>query len=259
MRNARLLKALFVAVFGACLATAPAARANLLVNGSFEDPFVPATSSCGPYPNCHGFDVNEDINHWFTGSPFGGWFVVGKGGAPGVPVVMILGSNYTEPDNSGNNATLHFYPAHGIQAIDLTGEGNQGLTNGIKQNVATIAGGLYELSFFVGHQYDQAPGYAGPSSVVLYINGIAIETLTNPNDTAENVNWMQFVYDFAAPTNFTTIAFLNGTGLGNNYAGLDNVILTALSFVPEPGTLALFLGGLAALSALRRRKAAQPA
>jgi hypothetical protein len=87
-----------------------------------------------------------------------------------------------------------------------------------------------------------------------------IETLTNPNDTAENINWMQFIYDFNAPTNFTTIAFLNGTPLGNNYAGLDNVIFTALTItVPEPGTLALFLGGLAVLLILRRRKMAQAA
>lgn len=251
MGSTRVMKSLFAGVLGVCLMAAPSAWANLLVNGSFEEPIVPGTSACGPYFNCFGFSVGDDI---------AGWTVVGKGGAPGVPVVMSLGSNYIEPDNSGNNATLHFYPVHGVQALDLTGEGNQGLTNGIKQSVTTIAGNPYQLSFFVGHQFDQAPGYAGPSSVVLYINGIAIETLTNPNDTAENVNWMQFVYDFTAPTNFTTIAFLNGTPLGNNYAGLDNVVLSALNIiVPEPGTLALMLGGLTALSVLRRRKAAQPA
>src|SRR5258706_8505166 len=200
MASKRVLKSLFAGVLGVCLAAAPSAWANLLVNGSFEEPVVPGTSSCGPYSNCLGFNVGDNIS---------GWTVVGKGGAPGSSVVMSLGSNYTEPDNSGNNATLHFYPVHGVQAIDLTGEGNQGLTNGIKQSVTTIAGDPYELSFFVGHQYDQAPGYAGPSSVVLYIDGIAVQTLTNPNNTAENVNWVQFVYDFTAPTNSTTIAFLN--------------------------------------------------
>ena len=255
MGNARFLKTLFVGVFGACLASAPAARANLLVNGSFEVPVVSGTSACGPYSDCQSLNVGDDIGHWFTGDPTGGWFVVGKGSGHGV--VILQGSNYTEPDNA-NNATLHFYPEDGIQAIDLTGEGNQGLTNGIKQSVTTIAENLYQLSFFVGHQYDQAPGYAGPSSVVLYINGTAVETVTNPDDTPENVTWLPFVYDFTAPSNFTTIAFLNGTDVGNNYAGLDNVVLSALNVVPEPGTLALFLGGLAALSVLRRRKAAQP-
>jgi hypothetical protein len=251
MGNARFLNVVFGCVFGAYLATASAASANLLVNGSFEEPTVPGSSSCGPYSNCLGFNVGDNI---------AGWTVVGKGGAPGVPVVMSLGSNYTEPDNSGNNATLHFYPVHGAQSLDLTGEGNQGLTNGIKQSVTTIAGDLYELSFFVGNQYDQAPGYAGASSIVLYIDGIAVETLTNPDNTAENVNWMQFVYDFTALTNVTTIAFLNGTGVGNNYAGLDNVVFAPLNItVPEPGTLALFLGGLGALSVLRRRKTGQRA
>jgi len=251
MASKRVLKSLFAGVLGVCLAAAPSAWANLLVNGSFEEPVVPGTSSCGPYSNCLGFNVGDNIS---------GWTVVGKGGAPGASVVMSLGSNYTEPDNSGNNATLHFYPVHGVQAIDLTGEGNQGLTNGIKQSVTTIAGDPYELSFFVGHQYDQAPGYAGASSVVLYINGVAIETLTNPNDTPENVNWLQFVYDFTAPTNFTTIAFLNGTNVGNNYAGLDNVVFHPLNItVPEPGTLALLLAGLGGLTVVRRRKAARPA
>jgi len=249
--NARFLKTLFAGVLGACLACAPPAWANLLVNGSFEEPTVPGSSACGPYSNCLGFNVGDNI---------AGWTVVGKGGALGASVVMSLGNNYTEPDDSGNNATLHFYPVHGFQSIDLTGEGNQGLTNGIKQSVTTIAGNLYELSFFVGNQYDQAPGYAGPSSVVLYIDGIAVQTMTNPDNTAENVNWMQFVYDFTAPSNFTTIAFLNGTDVGNNYAGLDNVVFHALTItVPEPGTLALFLGGLGAIAVLRRRKVAHPA
>jgi hypothetical protein len=250
MSRLRVLQWMFVGVLGGCLAAAPSARANLLVNGSFELPAVPGSSACGPYSNCLGFNVGDDI---------AGWTVVGKGGAPGASVVMSLGSNYTEPDNSGNNATLHFYPVDGVQALDLTGEGNQGLTNGIKQSVTTLAGNPYQLSFFIGHQYDQAPGYAGPSSLVLYINGIAIETYTNPNDTPENVDWFQFVYDFSAPSNFTTIAFLNGTPVGNNYAGLDNVILTALTVtVPEPGTLAMLLAGLGALSLLRRRKTIRP-
>src|ERR1700687_3029262 len=105
MSSARVMKALFAGVFGACLAMAPAARANLLVNGSFEDPIVSGGSACGAYFDCLGFNVGDNI---------AGWTVVGKGGAPGAPVVMLLGSSYTEPDNSGNNATLHFYPVQGF-------------------------------------------------------------------------------------------------------------------------------------------------
>jgi len=73
MGHARLLKVLFGCVFGAYLASAPAASANLLVNGSFEAPAVPGSSACGPYSNCLGFNVGDDI---------AGWTVVGKGGAP---------------------------------------------------------------------------------------------------------------------------------------------------------------------------------
>jgi hypothetical protein len=48
-----------------------------------------------------------------------------------------------------------------------------------------------------------------------------------------------------------------GTYDSANYVGLDTVVVeTPDGAVPEPGTLALFAGGLMALSRLRRRKPA---
>ena len=127
--------------------------------------------------------------------------------------------------------------------MDLTGEGNQGTTNGIKQSVATLPGSSYTLTFWVGHQYSLAPGYlGGPGAVGLYLNGLSVGSFANSRDTFEDVNWMPFSYTFTASGSQTVSAFLNDTPVGNNYSGLDNVSLVA--DVPEPGSLALSVIGL---------------
>ena len=218
-----------------------AAHANLLTNGDFEAPVVSETSHCGPYADCLGFDLaNSDI---------GGWTVVGKGGV--ASAIILIGNDYIELNN-GNGQTLNFNTVPGdTQAVDLTGEGNQGTTNGIKQTVASDVGAAYALSFFVGHQYDLAPGYSGPASVSLWIDGSEVDTYTNSAVTFDDVTWEEFTYIFSAATDETTIAFLNATDIGNNYAGLDNVDLAA---IPEPGALVLFGGALAMFSLFRRMR-----
>src|SRR5258706_7163801 len=91
-----------------CFVGFPSAEAALIVNGSFESPIVPASATCGPYNDCLGFNIGDSI---------GGWHVVGKGGAPGASTILLLDSNYDEPDNRGNGATLHFHAKNGFQAL----------------------------------------------------------------------------------------------------------------------------------------------
>jgi len=254
MNRTQISKLLAAAIFATC-ATATPARANLLLNGNFEMPVVPSSSlTCGVSFNtdCQGYFSPDQPG--FPGGPsdIGGWSVIGKGGASGVAVVLQFGPNYTEPNGAGG--TLHFHAQSGNQSLDLTGEGNQGLTNGIRQSVATGSGVKYQLSFYVGNQDNNAPGYPNPSSIVLYIDGSPINTFTTTTNTANNVSWEHFQYDFTAASALTTIAFLNGTPVGDNYAGLDHVVLNAAA-VPEPGTLGLILSGVAASFFLRRRKA----
>jgi hypothetical protein len=217
---------------------------------------VPGSSlTCGALFNtsCQGYYSPDQPG--FPGGPsdIGGWSVIGKGGASDVAVVLQFGPNYTEPNGSGG--TLHFHAQSGNQSLDLTGEGNQGLTNGVKQGVATSSGLEYRLSFYVGNQDNSAPGYPNPSSIVLFVDGAPIDTFTTAANTANDVSWRHFHYDFTAASALTTIAFLNGTGVGDNYAGLDHVALSALNAVPEPGTLGLILSGVAVSFILRRRKA----
>lgn len=228
----------------------PASADNLLLNGSFESPIVPADSFCGPYADCIGYHngVNDNID---------GWLVIGKSGIdgngdpiPGSPAsILQLGYNYQEPKNM-TNEVLNFHPQDGLQSVDLTGEGNQGLDNGIKQSVATIPGTVYGLSFWVGHQDPTADGYTlGPAMIGLVINQDLPIIFSNNGVTTDDVTWQMFNYYFTATGGLTTIAFLNETPVGNNLAGLDNVTLAA---VPEPGTMILLGSGL--FIAFRSRK-----
>src|SRR5262249_37093862 len=147
---------------------------NLVVNGSFEEPFLPVSSQCGPFPNCMGFHNGVAGN-----DNIGGWQLIGKAGIdsngdpiPGAPASsLLLGANYVEPDGVSGE-TLYLHPEHGVQSVDLTGEGNQGTTNGIKQSTSTQPGSDYLLSFWIGHQFPSASGYTeGPAAVAVYIDG----------------------------------------------------------------------------------------
>lgn len=240
------LAAIFV-----CLLSIPtyADGLNLLVNPSFEQPVVPAGSSCGPYANCLGFHNGVAGN-----DNIAGWQLIGKAGVdidgnplPGAPAtIMALGLNYTEPDTA-SSLTLNFHPQDGLQSVDLTGEGNQGTTNGIKQSVGTTPGAAYDLSFWLGHQYSFAPGYTlGPSSTALYIDGALVGIYNNSANTIEDVTWMPFSYKFTASSSSTVVAFLNNSAAGNNYVGLDNVSMSA---VPEPSSLLLLGAGITWLAA----------
>ena len=241
------------AILLVCLPGVPAHAdsVNLLVNGSFEQPIVWPVNSCGAYSDCLGFHngVVGDDN-------IAGWQLIGKGGVdingdpiPGAPAtVMVLGSDYAEPFGEPL-ATLNFHPQDGQQSVDLTGEGNQGTTNGIKQSVGTTPGSVYGLTFWLGHQDSSAPGYAeGPASIALYIDGALVGTYDNSFNTTQDVTWRPFSYEFTASSPSTVVAFLNNSSFGNNYAGLDNVALAAVpgpsasvTAVPEPSSL-LFLG-----------------
>jgi hypothetical protein len=240
-------------VLGVFVLPSRANSLNLLMNGDFENPLVPPASMCGPFANCLGFH-----NGVAGRDDIAGWLLVGKGGVdsggfpiPGAPAtVLLLGKDYNEPDDA-TQGTLHFHPQHGLQSLDLTGEGNQGTTNGIKQSVATLAGKNYVLTFWVGHQYSLAPGYRnGPGAVGLYLDGQSVGSFANSRDTFEDVTWMPFQYAFTASGPHTVITFLNDTPVGNNYAGLDNVSLVA---VPEPASLVLIVLGLGCVAFLSLR------
>ena len=227
------------------LIVVPATADNLLADGSFETPAVtPPNSTCGTYGPAQCFYVGNDI---------GAWTVIGKSdGTYGT--VMLMTNAYQETVGGVSGGTpLYFHVEDGSQALDLTGEGNQntapGIDDGVKQSV-TLGAGQYDLTFWLGHQDNTAPGYAGASSLSLWIDGTQVNTYSNNLNTSDDVTWEEFSYDFTA-SGYTTIAFINNTPIGNNYAGLDNV---SLSQVPEPASLLLVVSGFAGLFVRRFRK-----
>lgn len=130
-----------------------------VMNGGFELPAAPVAG----YTEHRG------------GSSFTGWNVVGND-------VDLVNSSYTE-------GALTFNANSGGQSLDLTGGGNSGFTNGVTQNVTTVVGQLYSLSFYVGRLSGNA-NYATPTTVGLsFDGGVVRELFTHSDVTANRVNW----------------------------------------------------------------------
>ena len=177
---------------------------NLIRNGSFEHPLLPA---------------DNPLQIERGGTRFHGWTVTG----PRNLAVSLINVNYTENFN-GN--ILHFSPAQGAQSLDLSGPSNQGPV-GVKQTVATIAGDAYVLSFSLANQDDTYTFYSRPSALEVFIDGVSQGIFKNNRNTANDLTWRKFKLNFTAAKGATTIQFVNRTALDDNECGLD-----AVSVVP---------------------------
>jgi len=210
-------------------------HANLLSNGSFEQPVATSGLNCGGIADCQGFNIGDPIGA-------GAWTVVGPGPTdPSKTPIVILTSAY-------NEGGYFFQPEDGSQSLDLTGMSNQRL-NGVEQTVATIPGTDYSLSFWVGHHAQDPNFYNGPASVNLLIGGSLVGTFSNNHAPPPNLlDWEQFTYSFTATGTTTTIDFFNAVAdTSQNEVGLDNVALTA---VPEPGSLPVLVSAISVLGLL---------
>lgn len=196
---------------------------NLLSNSGFENPVL----------------ASGGTQRVFTGGSIGAWTVVG-------PESALIETSYAEPVNS----ISAFVAQEGQNALDLTGAGNVGLAAGVTQSVPTVIGQTYLISFYVGRA-DGNSFYATPATVDLRIDGGARTSFTNSGATLGTVNWQFFSESFVATNASTEIAFLNGTS-DNNYVGLDNVSLTAVTAAPEPSSLGLM--AFVALGWVKRRR-----
>ena len=205
---------------------AAAAHANLIVDGGFEMPALPPGGLLGAG----------------GGGSIGAWSVVGAG-------VALVETSYGEP---GNGITA-FNSQEGLNSLDLTGFGNQGLTSGVVQGVATTVGQTYRLSFFVGRAGGNEPYYATPATVDLSIDGGPRVGFTNSGLTPGFNNWQEFTVFFDAALSTTTLTFYNGTPGPTAEAGLDDVVLEPAAAVPEPASATLLCAGVAAIIALRFR------
>lgn len=189
-----------IAWYALCLALPSAALAagesagsgkNLIVNGSFEDPVVPA----GNYKLIP------------TGQSFTGWEVVG---APGN--VAPISGKYAA-------ARITFSAMEGAQWLDMTGTSNS--LTGIRQSVRTQPGMHYELLFHVGNV--SGGSFGTTSSVEAQVNDESLGVATNDLVGGGVQQWGRYRMPIIATGDVTTITFINRDARNDNSNGLDAV------------------------------------
>ena len=134
----RAMKLLVVCVV--LLAATPVLAANLIVNGSFENPIVPSGSF---------------INYLGGSTAITGWTVVGVDSS-------IVSGTFVQ---SG----ITFQAQDGNQWIDLAGVTSNSMTSGVTQNISTTIDQSYDVTFYVGSTTDNTLFF--PATVDLSING----------------------------------------------------------------------------------------
>ena len=250
---------------------------NLVKNGDFETVINPQTGTAiaenGNYFVRTGQGNNQDLYGvdlagWSNNSTFGivygagigddpsfmhyeyndlnykgAYYLMGprNGHANGMPDSSPTGGNYFGTDSNyyqgplsqtvqglvtGQSYTLSFYWA---AAVISTGAGN-GQTSGWNVSLAGAAGTDATTSV-ISPSYDRYDFVPWQQSVVNFVANSSTETLTfTPTGTGS-----------------PPMSLLDGVAI---YAG------TNVTAVPEPQTLALWLGGLGVLALLRRRRSA---
>lgn len=124
-------------------------------------------------------------------------------------------------------------------------------TSTLSQDVATVAGAQYEVSFYL--DVYQSTAYDGFFTVSF--GGQSVASLVEPAETDSFVRYSAIV-TAGGPTSRLLVSASDPGG----YYGLDDLgVVQASAPVPEPATLPLALGGLGllGLDAWRRRRAAR--
>jgi hypothetical protein len=148
------------------------------------------------------------------------------------------------------------YP-YGSRALFFGADDKVGGT--VSQDVATLAGGIYKLSFVYGAI--SLPNLQQMSVDVLDITGPATSILLSPPEFGafgtQNLNTMMVPYSFSfmATSALTRILFSDFSPSTISTDGvLDNVALNGPAPIPEPSTYALMIAGLGFVVFMARRR-----
>ncbi len=205
-------------------AVAPmSARADLIVNGSFED----GVSIPGGFVSVGGGNS----------SSITGWTVLG-----GVQSVDYIGSFWGASD--------------GLRSLDLDGTPGPG---GIEQVINTVPGKGYVVTFDMAGNAARAP-YVKLMQVAAIGTTMQSQVFSfdSQASTVTNMGWTNMQFEFVADAATTTLQFASLTSALNPdyylYCGptLDNVVVT-----PVPGAIllgALGLGSSGGVLAWRKRR-----
>ncbi len=177
--------------------TASVGLRNLIVNGSFENPSVAAST----------------YRLWSTGQSLPGWRVVGAKGN----VAIVEGT-------FGQNG-FRFPAGAGKQWLDLTGVSNT--PTGVEQTVKTSIGHTYTLRFLVGNVVDPGGIFGVKSTVDVLVNGARVFVAANSAGSGTKIlTWKPYTVTITARFGETPISFLNGDPSNDTSNGLDGVSLT---------------------------------
>jgi hypothetical protein len=165
------------------------AGSQLVTNGSFETPQIPATNSV-PWSTFNS--TGQGVSGWTIGSGA----VDVQSGEPGAPFTNV---------------------PSGSQVLDLNNAS-------ISQNIATTAGVTYRVSFSLSENYAALHGSTVSVTVAL---GGTTQTFTfagNSGESASNMRWDAHSFDVTATASSSTLQFSAGSGAtGAGGPMLDNV------------------------------------
>ena len=205
---------------GVCAAAAMSAHANLLTNGGFE---------LGPFTG--GVNGNQSLAVGATAMT--GWTVI------------------TDSISWLNGSAFGLAPFSGSQYLDLTDTNDTGLSGGVTQTIATVAGSSYLLTYWLG----SSTLYTS-ENLIRATAGLTSATCAGPAPSS-NATWSKCTMAFTAAGASTAISLAGAGGNGWQYLGLDDVSVDLTSnAVPEPGSQALVLlalAGVGTVTARRRR------
>ena len=147
-----------------------------------------------------------------------------------------------------------YWQAHdGTHSVDLAG--NQ--PGSISQTFDTIAGQLYSVDYWLSGNPDG--GDTNKWGVISAVDGGVIASanfLGLQGASHNNMNYLQWNFQFTAEGNSTKLSFASAPGEGFYGAVLNSVSVSAA--VPEPGTWAMLLVGFFGLGGVLRRSRRKP-